>query len=436
MAPNLNAANAFTGNATHIGAETFANINGVVTVDGTKYAKTDAGIQAAANYICANALGATLYLPAGNYSITSGNILISCTMNIQGAGYGTLLNVINGISSTADVFVVNPTTYGDFIRFADFTISNAGSYGRYGIHLNGATAAIQHITVDRLLINQMGSYGIYAEGAGAGVGTPRLMNLEHSTIFGGFVCTNCGDTVRVQSNEFLGVGKIDFLGFQPGSSTAIFDRNNVTLTGGIHFGPGTVGCIVTNNEIETVNFGSNNWTGSNSAMLDLDGSSGTPIQSCLVTGNSFQPIIGGISIYAVRVNYAANANIHDNRIGRGSGGSSQDFNWTGNQTNAMLGWNQLYGGTFNVSGAGACATLINLAGNPFAGTVKCTGTTGASTLSITPGTNAPNGWNCKSTTDLTTTANTLVQSGISTTSCTLSGTVNTNDVIPWVSVAF
>ena len=448
MAPNLNAANAFAGNNTHIGTETFANINGVVTVDGTKYAMTDTGIQAAATALCANApVGGTLYLPTGNYAISTGNILIACPMSIVGSGYGTNLNVISSISSTSDVFVVNPTSNGDFIHFSDFSINNAGSNGRYGIHLNGASAVIQHITIERVLINQMGSYGIYAEGSGAGEGTPRLLNVDKSTVFGGFVCTNCGDTVRLLNSEFIGVGKIDFLGFQPGSSTPIVDKDNITLTGGVHFGPGTVGCVFTNNEEETVNFTGGNWTGSNGAMLDLDGSSSAPIQDCKVVGNSFQTPLTGIAITAVRVNYANSANIHDNRIGRGVFSCSQDFNWTGKQNTPMLGWNELCGtlgtctlvnsgSTFNISGAGACATLINLAGNNYSGTIKCTGVTGASTITITPGTNAPDGWNCKGSTDLTTPANLLAQSASSTTSCTLSGTVNTNDVLTWVSVAF
>jgi hypothetical protein len=82
-----------------------------------------------------------------------------------------------------------------------------------------------------------------------------------------------------------------------------------------------------------------------------------------------------------------------------------------------------------VSGTGACATITTQVGNMFTGTLKCTGSTGASTIVLTPGLTAPNGWNC-SASDLTTSANTLNQSASSTASCTLSSaTITANDVI-------
>jgi hypothetical protein len=416
------------------------NFNGVIC----PAAFTDTAIQAAATFICSTIPGSTLYLPAGNYSINTGNITIACPMNIIGAGaIGSNLNVAAAISSSSDVFLVNPTTNGDQIHFADFGISNAG-FGRYGVHLNGATAAIQHITIERILIGQMGgSYGIYAEGTGAGEGTPRLLNLNASTIFGGFGCNNCGDTVRLTNDEFIGVGSINFLGFQPGSSTPIVDKNNITLTGGVHFGPVTISCQFTNNEVETVNFTSGNWAGSNGAMLDLDGSSGNAIQACNVAGNSFQPAVTTIATTAIRANYVNGANIHDNRIGRGSFAGSQDFNWTGNQTFPILGPNMycgttgVCGSTFNMSGTGACGTLVNEFGNFYQGTVKCNAVTAASTLTITPGTNAPDGWNCKSVTDITTPANLFTQTASTTTTCTVSAASITNgDVITWTAVPY
>lgn len=82
-----------------------------------------------------------------------------------------------------------------------------------------------------------------------------------------------------------------------------------------------------------------------------------------------------------------------------------------------------------VTGTGACATITTQVGNMFAGTLKCTGVTGASTIVLTPGLTAANGWRC-SASDLTTNANLLNQSGSGVTTCTLSAaTITANDVI-------
>ena len=109
-----------------------------------------------------------------------------------------------------------------------------------------------------------------------------------------------------------------------------------------------------------------------------------------------------------------------------------------------LGWpNQQLGAIVSLSaggpaagltGTGACGTITTKSGGSWAGTAKCTGTTGASTFIITPGTTARNGWAC-SASDITT-ANALRQSAVGATSCTISGTVNANDVLTFSAVAY
>jgi hypothetical protein len=85
------------------------------------------------------------------------------------------------------------------------------------------------------------------------------------------------------------------------------------------------------------------------------------------------------------------------------------------------------GTTFTVAGTGACATITTLTGGTSTGRFTCTGTTGASTYTITLPT-APNGWECRAD-DRTTTANAQTAGTDSTTSFVFSGTVNANDVI-------
>jgi hypothetical protein len=87
-----------------------------------------------------------------------------------------------------------------------------------------------------------------------------------------------------------------------------------------------------------------------------------------------------------------------------------------------------------LSGTGACATQSTQVGGNWAGSLKCTGSTGASTIVITPGTTAPNGWTC-SASDITT-ANALRQSATAATTCTISGTVNSNDVITFSAISY
>jgi hypothetical protein len=86
------------------------------------------------------------------------------------------------------------------------------------------------------------------------------------------------------------------------------------------------------------------------------------------------------------------------------------------------------GAQAGLSGTGACATRSSPLG-AWAGKVTCTGTTGASTLVLTPATSAPNGLSCFGSD--TTAGTALAQSGTSTTTCTLSGTITANDVLTW-----
>lgn len=90
-----------------------------------------------------------------------------------------------------------------------------------------------------------------------------------------------------------------------------------------------------------------------------------------------------------------------------------------------------------LTGTGACLTanITTQKGGAWAGSAVCTNTTGASTLIITPGTTAPNGWSCWAN-DLTTAANILRQSATAAASCTIAGTVNANDVLTFGAIAY
>jgi len=84
-------------------------------------------------------------------------------------------------------------------------------------------------------------------------------------------------------------------------------------------------------------------------------------------------------------------------------------------------------GTPNLSGTGACSVLNLPAGGLDAGQVGCSGSTGASTLTITPGYTATHGFVCYVVDN--TSHVVLGQSSSVPTSCTVSGTVTNSDTL-------
>jgi hypothetical protein len=182
-----------------------SSVDNTVYVDGVKYAKTAAGIQAAIND-APNA--GTVYLPALPYpntytfGVNDSCINVKKPLNIIGFGRGSTISVAAGVGTTTDIFCVNPTSDGSFIRFSDFEIhAVSGTPGRYAFHLNGASAIIQNFSMERVVVLQLGSYSIYAEGSGLAQGVPVLTSIEHNVLYGGIVMPNAGDTVRIIDNH-------------------------------------------------------------------------------------------------------------------------------------------------------------------------------------------------------------------------------------------
>src|SRR5438046_2940260 len=103
---------------------------------------------------------------------------------------------------------------------------------------------------------------------------------------------------------------------------------------------------------------------------------------------------------------------------------------------AVIGIPTSGGTTAGVSGTGACATVANVVGGSWAGSFKCTGTTGAATVTITFGLVAPLGCVCTAN-DLTTRANLLQQTSQASSSCVLTATsITQNDVFTFTGVAY
>lgn len=93
------------------------------------------------------------------------------------------------------------------------------------------------------------------------------------------------------------------------------------------------------------------------------------------------------------------------------------------------------GGTLSLTGTGACVSYSATAGGAWAGSGTCSGTTGAATVIITPGTTAPHFWACFGS-DLTSHV-AGGQSLFSSTTCTLSfATVTNGDNVQITAFAY
>lgn len=94
------------------------------------------------------------------------------------------------------------------------------------------------------------------------------------------------------------------------------------------------------------------------------------------------------------------------------------------------------GSTPTITGTGACATVSTQSGGATAGTVTCTGSTGASTLTITFAKTAPHGWTCD-VWDETTRADNPSQTSHSQTTCVVTATaIAANDVLVFKAFAW
>ncbi len=89
---------------------TISNLNGVLVVDGVKYAKTGAGIQQALNE-CANTSSCSkVFLTSGTHPVST-TILVPSSITLEGSGYDTLLYLNDNVDES--IITNNATTTGN-----------------------------------------------------------------------------------------------------------------------------------------------------------------------------------------------------------------------------------------------------------------------------------------------------------------------------------
>ena len=341
----LNGTSASFSGTVAAGTTTTGNASNVIIVDGTVYPQTAVGIQSAIN--AAPAFG-SVFLASGSYSTTTGlPILITKGVTIEGAGRSTVIN-ITGASASTDVFLVRPpngTTPIQNVTFSNFWIHSTNTTsGRYGIHFDATNDYIAFANVSNMTIDQTVGQSIYAAGGGPSSGLQGSLlqsDISNNPVLGnGFQCTQCGDTVRVQNNSIRGALNGVDMDFVPGASTAIISGNNIVVMGGaIHLGALANHPQIYSNEIENL-VGA---TGSNGALVDVDGASGG-YGSFFgnVYGNTCQ-IINASTLNCLRLNYAQGWQIYGNTYNRGATGST-DIVLTANSAGNDIGTNVWAGG--------------------------------------------------------------------------------------------
>lgn len=125
-------------------------------------------------------------------------------------------------------------------------------------------------------------------------------------------------------------------------------------------------------------------------------------------------------------------NMNGNAISDGSTGGPLSIGLAQGIKTGML---ESSGTAAGLSGTGPCATITTQLGGSWSGSFKCTGTTGATVVTITPGSTAPNGWSCGSS-DITAGVS-GAQSASTTTTCAVKFTsVTANDVLTFYANAF
>jgi len=89
-----------------------------------------------------------------------------------------------------------------------------------------------------------------------------------------------------------------------------------------------------------------------------------------------------------------------------------------------------------IVGTGACSTITAQTGGSWAGSFKCSGPAGRSTVTIEPGITAPNGWTCNASNNSYPPGE-VTETSYSETNCVLTMMLTrSNDVITWSATAF
>ena len=273
-----------------------------------------AEIQAAINR--GQLTGQSVYLPAGNYLVTT-SLQITSPVTLFGDGWGSCIYVSSSFSASSDVIWINPSAYSENIVIKDLSIRPvSGTPARYGIAVDIRNYGVSYCEFSGIRIAALGDY-CFAVIPNA---TPLLDGFFTSVIdrcafFGGIKLDKAGDSLRITNNTITGprIGiYVDLLNgpFDGGPHGLLIDGNNITSNGGaLYVLNCTMGVFSNNNvELPTPSGVTNN------AMIDLEGinSFSFSVNGMAIINNFLGSAIPGYD--TIRVNYGRNVLIFGNYV--------------------------------------------------------------------------------------------------------------------------
>ena len=280
--------------------------------------------QAIRDALAAVPKGGTLLIPpsSAGYKVMHKTedylFLIDKPINVLGMNSESTLVLDPTIPNTVDVFKIKPPTTGQNKGYSIKGVTIVGASGstpaRHAIHIDVTE------THSKISDSDFAGNHLYPTG-GKSIKLTNPTNtdgfftsrISENLIYSGIELERGGDSLTVEKNTIPGFNSVD-VGLVEGSNTFVFAFNNVTCRGGIKIRSGHNIKILFNN----IEAGYADATGSNGALLDLDGSDITYSWGLLTTevrGNNFtyRPGVPD-GINAIRVNKARSAVIETNHI--------------------------------------------------------------------------------------------------------------------------
>jgi len=260
--------------------------------------------------------GQSVYLPAGNYLVTT-SLQITAPVTFFGDGWGSCLYVSSGFSASSDVIWINPSAYTENIIIKDLSIRPvSGTPARYGIGVDIRNHGVSYCEFSGLRIAALGDYCFAVIPNAA----PLLDGFFTSVIdrcafFGGIKLDKAGDSLRITNNTISGprIGiYVDLLNgpFDGGPHGLLIDGNNITSNGGALYVLNCTMGVFSNNNVEmpTPSGVTNN------AMIDLEGinSFAFSVNGMALINNFLGSAIAGYD--TIRVNYGRNVLIFGNYV--------------------------------------------------------------------------------------------------------------------------
>lgn len=278
--------------------------------------------------------GRPLYFPSGTYSVTSATspiFLVTKPIRIYGDGKTfSYVKATAGTATNVDIFEYDPDSnaYTDYITIDNLRIGGTTGSARRGIFFDGTGSGefIRKYLIHRVWIDSLGGDGIYIDatnsGGGLGIFTGIIDDVWIQAYGAGInSCikgVNLYDSNVVRNSSLTGTGYSVYVDFYSagGAGMYTFDNNNCTASSGAYFGSGIVKLVVKNNYFEQLAA----FTGSDTAMVDIDGAVGFNYVAPSINKNLFVVKTGYVAD-ALRLNRVSEAIVHDNSFTHVSGRS-------------------------------------------------------------------------------------------------------------------